>query len=691
LPAHTQTYRLQCDATVIDRDGKDELNERDQWLSAQREAFEAALTGAPLPVTLEILANAATAVIGSRATAAFQLRGLGADLTRRSDRLEGPLLAGGANFDHVADSLGCQGFWSFPVRSPKGIDLAAFAIFLPEPRDATESELRGVNIITQTAALVIGRNDEAQQRLKVEQSLLDTQRQLKTELEDSELLRQLGLELVDVEDESSLYRKLVSAAAKIMKSDVCTVQFYHPDRGPAGELQMLASVGLNEEGVKYWEWVRGDSGCTCGEVLRTGRRAIAEDVANCSFMAGTPDRDVLLSGGIKSGQSTPLKNREGRLVGMISTHWGHLHRPSDRELRMLDIIARPAADLIERKRAAETQRLLLNELNHRVKNTLAVVQAMAQRTLARTNDPKEFAKSFGGRVQSLARTHDLLSASQWQGADLHDLVRTQISGGSRDETRLIMEGPAVPLTPQMALHLALIFHELGTNATKYGALSVFTGQVRVGWKTVNNRLRIVWTECGGPTIVELSTRGFGTTLVTQSAKGQGGEAVMTMQPDGIEWEIDLPYVCGAKKTPQGAELAKERSASVIMKDAPDLGGRRILVVEDEPLIGLDMAAALEDVGAVVEGPVSTVEEACTVIDRSRFDAALVDANLRGRSVEEVAMALSMHGVPFAFATGYGREGLPEGFRDVPILGKPSDPEQVVETICRLLGVRCAQS
>lgn len=127
-------------------------------------------------------------------------------------------------------------------------------------------------------------------------------------------------------------------------------------------------------------------------------------------MAGTHDRDVLLGGGIRAGQTTPLITRDGKLVGMISTHWGRPHKPSERELRMLDIIARPTADLIERRRAAETQRLLLNELNHRVKNTLAVVQAMASRTLARSPDPKEFAKSFGGRVQSLAKIHDLLSA-----------------------------------------------------------------------------------------------------------------------------------------------------------------------------------------------------------------------------------------------------------------------------------------
>jgi two-component sensor histidine kinase len=193
---------------------------------------------------------------------------------------------------------------------------------------------------------------------------------------------------------------------------------------------------------------------------------------------------------------------------MISTHWSKPHRPSDRNLRMLDILARPTADLIERKHAAETQRLLLNELNHRVKNTLAVVQAMAQGTLARTPDPKEFAKSFGGRVQALARVHTLLSETSWQGAKLLELIGDQVLLGPADETRLTAVGPAVRLHAQLALHMALILHELGTNSRKYGALSVPTGRVTVNW-AADDALRIRWTERGGPRVTPSRTQGFG--------------------------------------------------------------------------------------------------------------------------------------------------------------------------------------
>jgi two-component sensor histidine kinase len=506
--AEAQPQPSNTDTVASDRLKLEELRERETWLSEQRQAFELALSDAPLAV----LVRTATSALGSGAHAAFYLAdaegvglrhivGMPAEYAQALDGFAvGPQsLAFGLathtgqavlttdvrsdpRWEHrlwMADKFGFRGCWSFPIHAAGGRFIGTFALYWPEPRDATALDAERAGVITKTAAIIISRHEEAEERRRAEQALRETQSQLESELQDSELLRRISLELADEDGEDALYGKLVEAGAAIMRSEVCTVQMFLPERGPAGELRMLASKGLPPEGARYWEWVRGDSGCTCGEALRTGRRAIAEDVATCAFMAGTPDRDVLLEGGIRAGQSTPLVSRSGKLVGMISTHWSKPHRPSDRNLRMLDILARPTADLIERKHAAETQRLLLNELNHRVKNTLAVVQAMAQGTLARTPDPKEFAKSFGGRAQALARVHALLSETSWQGAKLLELIGDQVLLGPADETRLTAVGPAVRLHAQLALHMALILHELGTNSRKYGALSVPTGRVTV--------------------------------------------------------------------------------------------------------------------------------------------------------------------------------------------------------------------
>jgi two-component sensor histidine kinase len=718
VPAEAQPQPSNAGTVPSDRLELEELRERETWLSGQRQAFELALSDAPLADSLGILVRTATSGIGSGARAAFYLpdaesiglchiAAVPAEYAQAVDGFAvGPqslafglatrtgqaVLTTDVRSDPhwepwlwMADKFGFRGYWSFPIHTAGGRFLGTFALYWPEPREATALDVERAGIITKTAAIIISRHEEAEERRRAEQALRETQSQLESELQDSELLRRISLELADEDGEDALYGKLVEAGAAIMRSDVCTVQMFHPERGPAGELRMLASKGLPPEGVRYWEWVRGDSGCTCGEVLRTGRRAIAEDVATCAFMAGTPDRDVLLAGGIRAGQSTPLVSRSGKLVGMISTHWSKPHRPSDRNLRMLDILARPTADLIERKHAAETQRLLLNELNHRVKNTLAVVQAMAQGTLARTPDPKEFAKSFGGRVQALARVHTLLSETSWQGAQLLELIDDQVLLGHADETRLTAVGPAVRLHAQLALHVALILHELGINSRKYGALSVPTGWVTVNW-AADDALRIRWTERGGPRVAPSRTQGFGTTLIAQSAKGQGGEAHMISKPEGIAWEIVLPLASEPIGEARPAPL-NARAATINGKGhAYNLEGRRFLVVEDEPFIGLDVVAALEGVKARVEGPIATVEKACELIEQSHFDAALIDANLNGRPVDAVASALARRNIPFAFVTGHNSDALPEAFRTFPVVNKPFGHEQVVEAAASLVAI-----
>lgn len=583
----------------------------------------------------------------------------------------------------LADEFGYRGCWSFPIHTASGRFVGTFAVYWPGPRDAMPQDLERVGIIVQTAAMIIARHLDAERRETDERALQEARSQLESELKDSELLRQLSLELQDEDDENELYQKLVEAAAAILQTEVCTVQVFHPDRGAAGELQMLASIGLPAKGKQFWEWVRADSGCTCGEVLRTGRRAIAEEVATCSFMAGKPDRDELLRNGIQAGQSRPLFSRNGKLIGMISTHWAKPHRPSERALRMLDILARTAADLVERRRAVETQKLLLNELNHRVKNTLVVVQAMAQRTLAKSSDPKVFAESFCGRVQALARAHTMLSEKSWQPADLRQMIGDQILLGSADAGRLTAAGPTVRLDAQSALHMALVLHELGTNATKYGALSVPTGEVSVVWP-VGDALRMRWTERGGPQVDLSSAKGFGTTLIAQSVKGQGGEAHMTSEPEGITWRFILPL--GAGFVAETESTASKGTVTVVdgKVDARAVEGRRFLVIEDEPLIGLDFVAALEAAGAVVEGPVPTIEQACDLIERQHFDGALLDANLHGCLVDDVATALSRHNVPFAFVTGHNSDALPKEFQTMPIVGKPCQAEQIVEAAARMV-------
>jgi PAS domain S-box-containing protein len=179
---------------------------------------------------------------------------------------------------------------------------------------------------------------------------------LQAELADAKLLQEVSTELVHEDRVETLYDKIMEAAVRIMRSDFASMQMLYPERGAGGELRLLAFRGFSPQAALFWEWVRADSESTCGAALRTGSRVIAADVEKCDLMAGTEDLATYLQTGIRAVQTTPLHSRGGGLVGMISTHWRQPHQPSERDLRLLDILARQAADLIERNKAEQALR-----------------------------------------------------------------------------------------------------------------------------------------------------------------------------------------------------------------------------------------------------------------------------------------------------------------------------------------------
>lgn len=344
-----------------------------------------------------------------------------------------------------------------------------------------------------------------------------------------------------------------------------------------------------------------------------------------------------------------------------------------------------ARDISQRKQAEITRQLLLNELNHRVKNTLATVQAIAQQTLRRTKDPADFAARFSGRIQSLSRVHALLTDATWQGADLRQLIRDQLLQGAVEESRLSAWGPAVRLTPQMAVHAALMLHELGTNSLKYGAFSNARGQVSVSWAVKDDALHLKWVERGGPPCVAPFTKGFGTTLIEQSAKGEGGDARMLCEAEGVTWNIALPLKRGGASGAPSAEFPAGDIAPPKRDEARSrLAGLRFLVIEDEPLIALDIKDTLMKAGAAAAHSAGTEGEALGLIAKSAFDAALLDANLHGEPVDTIAGALVRRNIPFVFVTGYGRAGLPEALQHVPVVPKPFSEQQLVDALTTAL-------
>ena len=189
------------------------------------------------------------------------------------------------------------------------------------------------------------------ERRRGEEALRASEQRLREELADTQLLQRISAELIDQDNQDALYEKIVDAAMAIMHSEFGSMQMLHPERGNGGELQLIASRGFNERATAVWQWVRLDSATACARALRDGDRVIVPDAELCDWMIGTEDLEVYLQVGIRAVQTTPLLSRTGKLVGMISTHWREPHSPSQRDLRLLDILARQAADLIERRRA----------------------------------------------------------------------------------------------------------------------------------------------------------------------------------------------------------------------------------------------------------------------------------------------------------------------------------------------------
>jgi two-component sensor histidine kinase len=204
-----------------------------------------------------------------------------------------------------------------------------------------------------------------------------------------------------------------------------------------------------------------------------------------------------------------------------------------------------ARDISERKQAEKTQRVLIDELNHRVRNTLATVQAFAAQTLSRAKDPVHFAESFNGRIQALASAHTLLTRTTWTGAELGTLIRAQLAAGCDvEDDRLVCSGPGVILDPQLAVHLGLALHELCINAVKYGALSVPEGRLTVSWALVKSdtstELKLDWIESGGPPVAAPASRGFGTALIEHGLTHTGARVKLGFPATGVICEIVLP-------------------------------------------------------------------------------------------------------------------------------------------------------
>ncbi|AVO44162.1 PAS domain S-box protein [Phreatobacter cathodiphilus] len=388
------------------------------------------------------------------------------------------------------------------------------------------------------------------------------------------------------------------------------------------------------------------------EVMTTGvARQVEEDVVQ-------PDGTLLQWLSIK----TPLRAADGSVAGLVGV----------------------SLDMTERRQADDRARLLAREVDHRAKNLLSVVQSVVQ--LTKSADVAAFKAAVSGRIHALARAHSLLAESRWQGVNLDTLVREELAPFARPGAdRIHIEGPSLRLRPAASQALALALHELATNATKYGALSLEQGSLDVSWRYAgapsSRTLELTWRERGGPPVQPPGRKGFGSTVIRTSVERQlGGEVRLDWDPEGLSCRIDVPAEeLEAMAQPAMPEVPELAGAV----EAPAVSGRRVLIVEDEALIAMELEQTVIELGCEVTGPAASCEAALAIIAQAPPDLAVLDVNLGRETSRPVAEALQRLGVPFIYCTGYAEpldDGAPQA---AAVIRKPFDVKSLGDAIRRL--------
>jgi light-regulated signal transduction histidine kinase (bacteriophytochrome)/CheY-like chemotaxis protein len=391
---------------------------------------------------------------------------------------------------------------------------------------------------------------------------------------------------------------------------------------------------------------------------------------------------------------TPRKSFEAwrEIVEGQSEHWTKL------ELRAAEALKATLAELVERMSEAEQanrfgneqrQEILIAELNHRVRNIFGLVRGLVTQSAATATDLRVFVDRLEDRIRSVAKAHDLLTSTNWRPAPLHALLRTELDAYAQAQGRLVLHGPDVMLQPKAFSALALVLHELVTNARKYGALMRPTGRILVETSVTEvGNVVVVWTESGGPMVVQPTRRGFGTTILEQAIPFEvNGQSTPRFLPNGFVLEMVLPAPV-ANIVPSGVfsdAPEVERAQNRGDEKALEMLLHTTLVVEDNLFIAIDAEDLLRKLGASRVDIARSVPEALALVEKCHYTFALLDVNLAPNTSLPVARAFQARNIPFGFGTGYG-EGLTliDIMAKVPIIAKPYHRSGLEEFLERFL-------
>jgi PAS domain S-box-containing protein len=352
---------------------------------------------------------------------------------------------------------------------------------------------------------------------------------------------------------------------------------------------------------------------------------------------------------------------------------------------------------VSERRANEEALLLAREVDHRAKNILAVVASLVALTPATSIEA--YTQALAGRIAAMSRANALLAARRWNGASMPRLVRDELDAhaGAR---QIDASGPDIYLATRAAQPVGMVLHELATNSLKYGALSSPSGRISVQWSIERDGgLRLIWRESGGPPITAPAQAGFGMTLLAQIIDVQlDGSHRIDWKPGGLALEMFLPPDVLQHPARDEGHAEGEAAAPPALdapRDEEETGEESLgtlLIVEDEPLIAMQMTKALEDFGWTVVGVAGSIESANRLLQsQSRPDVAILDVDLGGASVFPLARALRRTDIPFVFCTGFEDIGYTREFSDSPVVRKPATVLQLVAALRQVVRDRAERS
>jgi light-regulated signal transduction histidine kinase (bacteriophytochrome)/CheY-like chemotaxis protein len=380
-----------------------------------------------------------------------------------------------------------------------------------------------------------------------------------------------------------------------------------------------------------------------------------KETASHVTWAGDPNKPVLPTGP-NGTRLTPRKSFEAwqATVSGKSKPWTDAEKRAADALKVtvLAVVLRLISSTeAERALTAQKQELLVAELNHRVRNILGLIRGLISQSRVNAQDVETFATVLGDRVHALARAHDQITAKNWGPGSFQTLIATESGAYLGDANTIIrMSGPPVLLVPQAFSTMALVIHELITNAAKYGSLKGQNGYVDVDWTlSPNGNLIMTWREVGGPAVEPRAKSGFGSTIIERSIPHElGGLSIIEFLPAGVEARFEVPaqfvVVVEEVKNQEAAQLTKPRTGR--------LSGF-VLLVEDNMIIALDAETMLLELGAQKVVVASNVRDAFELLDQETPSFALLDVNLGSQNSFPVADRLQAAGVKYLFATGYG--------------------------------------